>query len=378
MPSTRGERAACAALLLVLALILVGCLGGVATQPTATSEVAQAARDQQAPIVPSPSEVETITPVKSPAATPTRLPSTLTPTRCHLRQPLLHSSTRRHRAHGHSHAACRAASLQAGQSACWAGDQLRSRRCRRGAGIDHADWPLPGRRLVHGTNTRGRSLDRGLPGQKHCLIRPTRARVTAPTVTPVSQRPVATAVPIAPASGVLECGSIVAAPLELQFIDQATGILAYNTPLGTKYFTKTAKQLSWRWNGLDQVRGMDWYFDVQVTLGGEADNPLLRTQAISPDQATNTDGLWTAQAPGTTLGGGAIAPEFFTSTCPPAEPRCPLYLRLQVAVRDSTGKFVCFISAASNSVPMRSRNVQRQLLPTGQWILGGTGSDWAD
>ena len=56
-------------------------------------------------------------------------------------------------------------------------------------------------------------------------------------------------------------------------------------------------------------------------------------------------------APGSNFSGGAD-PSFFTATCPASEPRCPLHVRIQIALRDSNGAFACSISAPSNAVAM--------------------------
>jgi hypothetical protein len=178
---------------------------------------------------------------------------------------------------------------------------------------------------------------------------------TAPTITPLAQPPAATPRPteqVPPTTGTVACGVTLPAPTNLEIADQFVELKTFDTRLGPVLYTRTAKRLSWRWPGLDQIRGADWYFDVQVLLGDQVGNPLLRTLVVNSDQATNSDGLWTAPAPGTTAAGNAIAPEFFTGTCPPGDPRCPLHVRVQVALRDGNGAFACFVSPPSNIVPL--------------------------
>jgi hypothetical protein len=184
---------------------------------------------------------------------------------------------------------------------------------------------------------------------------------TAPTVTPVPQAPAATPAPVTqapPAGGAMACGTILPAPADLQIIDHTTGI--YNVgPVGA--ITTMMKLLSWRWDALDRVQGVDWYFDVQYVLGSQPGNPVLRTVPItlSPGSPSvgnlppsYSNGVWTTPLPATAAGFGSISPEFFQQTCPPGEPRCPLHVRVQVALRDSNGNFACFISPPSNAAPL--------------------------
>jgi hypothetical protein len=188
---------------------------------------------------------------------------------------------------------------------------------------------------------------------------------TAPTVTPVPAAPAAAPAPATqppPATGTAACGVILPAPADLRLTDgTATVIKTESKGYGTLYGSWTQKNLTWRWDGLDQVRGLDWYFDLQVMLGGQAGNPMLRTLSITPrpdlapvaapSMATLSDGLWIMLAPGSNASGGAD-PNFFTVTCPAGEPRCPLHVRVQVALRNSSAAFACFISPPSNTVPL--------------------------
>jgi hypothetical protein len=185
---------------------------------------------------------------------------------------------------------------------------------------------------------------------------------TAPTLTPAPQPPASTPAPAAqpaPVSGSVSCGTILAAPQDLRYADGSTTIIQGSGPLGTASWTQ--KVLTWRWDELDQVQGQDWYFDLQLMLGGEPGNPVLRTMPLAPNPnlppaavpnvPSYADGVWTMMAPGSNWSGG-VDPNFFTATCPPGEPRCPLHVRIQVALRDSNGNFACFISPPSNAVPM--------------------------
>ena len=188
---------------------------------------------------------------------------------------------------------------------------------------------------------------------------------TAPTVTPVPAAPAATPAPATqalPATGTAACGVILPAPADLRLAAGTTTVMKADiTGYGTLYGSWTQKNLTWRWDGLDQVRSLDWYFDLQVMLGGQAGNPMLRTLTVTPrpdlapvaapSVATVSDGLWIMLAPGSNSSGGAD-PNFFTVTCPAGEPRCPLHVRVQVALRDSSGNFACFISPPSNAVPL--------------------------
>ena len=174
---------------------------------------------------------------------------------------------------------------------------------------------------------------------------------TAPTLTPVPQSPAATAAPsdqASPAAGSVACGASVPAPQDLRYTDGAVTLIQAPQPLGT--FSWTQKNLTWRWDGLDQVSGLDWYFDLQFMLGGQPGNPVLRTMPL-PLHSPDAIGNWTMMAPGTSSSGGDDQ-NFFRDTCPAGEPRCPLHVRVQVALRDTNGNFVCFISAPSNIVQM--------------------------
>lgn len=185
---------------------------------------------------------------------------------------------------------------------------------------------------------------------------------TAPTLTPAPQPLASTPAPAAqpaPASGSVSCGTILAAAQDLRYADGSTTIIQGSGPLGTASWTQ--KILTWRWDELDQVQGLDWYFDLQLMLGGQPGNPVLRTMPLTPNPnlppvavpnvPSHADGVWTMMAPGSNWSGG-VDPAFFTATCPPGEPRCPLHVRIQVALRDSNGNFACFISAPSNAAPM--------------------------
>ncbi|HSN73557.1 MAG TPA: SH3 domain-containing protein [Anaerolineae bacterium] len=186
---------------------------------------------------------------------------------------------------------------------------------------------------------------------------------TAPTVTLVPQAPAATPAPVTqapPAAGAVACGAILPAPTDLQLIDKVTGITTFPGSYGFTA-TQTVKLLSWRWDALDRVRGLDWYFDLQYMLGSQPGNPVLRTIPITPNTSTTplpyvdvppyANGVWTIMATDTWQG-ASISPEFFSVTCPPGEPRCPLHARVQVALRDGNGNFACFISPPSNAVPL--------------------------
>jgi hypothetical protein len=183
---------------------------------------------------------------------------------------------------------------------------------------------------------------------------------TAPTVTPVPPVLAVTPAPVTqapPVGGAVTCGAILPAPADLRITDGAVTVMQYG-PFSASW---TQKNLSWRWDALDQVRGLDWYFDLQVMLGGQEGNPMLRTLSITPrpdiapvaapNIATLSGGLWTMLAPGTNSSGG-VDPNFFTTTCPPGEPRCPLHVRVQIALRDGNGNFACFISPPSNVAPL--------------------------
>lgn len=185
---------------------------------------------------------------------------------------------------------------------------------------------------------------------------------TAPTFTPAPQAPAATPQPAAQASppaGAVACGTILPAPTDLQIIDHVTGIYNTGGPFGP--ITTLVKLLSWRWDALDRVQGLDWYFDLQYMLGSQPGNPVLRTtpMALRPDSPLignlpppYSNGVWTTMLPMPAGGSGTISLEFFQQTCPPGEPRCPLHVRVQVALRDSNGNFACFISPPSNAVPL--------------------------
>lgn len=188
---------------------------------------------------------------------------------------------------------------------------------------------------------------------------------TAPTVTPAPQASAATPEPVTqapPTAGVVACGTILPAPADLRLTDGAVTIIQGDIEgYGPFSASWTQKNLSWRWDALDQVRDLNWYFDLQVLLGGQVGNPVLRALPITPrpettqpavsDMATSTNGVWTMLVPGTNASGG-VDPSFFTVTCPAGEPRCPLHVRVQVALRDSSGNFACFISPPSNIVPL--------------------------
>ncbi|MCA9239692.1 MAG: hypothetical protein KDA37_05820 [Planctomycetales bacterium] len=169
---------------------------------------------------------------------------------------------------------------------------------------------------------------------------------TAPTLTPVPQQPAATPAPTiqsTAATGSVACGASLPAPQNLRYTDRDVTIIG-----GGKYFPSaswTQKNLTWNWSGLDQVRGLDWYFDMQFMLGSQPGNPVLRTMP-APLHSPNEAGDWTMKAP------GGEDQAFFRDTCPAGEPKCPLHVRVQVALRDSNGNFACFISAPSNIVQM--------------------------
>ena len=170
---------------------------------------------------------------------------------------------------------------------------------------------------------------------------------TAPTVAPPAQTPTAPPPLAAPAAGPLPCGASLPAPADLHYTDGAVTIIRAG-PIGTASWTQ--KNLSWRWDALDQVRGLDWYVDLQFMNGGQPGSALLRTEPL-PLQAPGADGLWTIMAPGTNSTGGT-EPEVLKATCPPGEPQCPVHVRVQIAIRDSNGAFACFISPPSNAVPL--------------------------
>jgi hypothetical protein len=154
------------------------------------------------------------------------------------------------------------------------------------------------------------------------------------------------------------CGTILPAPSDLQLVDKVTGVI--NLPGQTK--TTMTKLLTWRWDALNQVLGQNWYFDLQYTLGGQPGSRMLRTIPVTPNTSTTplpmvdvppyANGVWTIWLGSIVQSSGAISPEFFNTTCPPGEPRCPLHVRVQVALRDSNGNFACFISPPSNIVPL--------------------------
>ena len=114
--------------------------------------------------------------------------------------------------------------------------------------------------------------------------------------------------------------------------------------------------------GSTRYSGLDWYFDLQLMLGGQPGNPVLRTIPMAPEPETPQSTRFhtchltpTANgrviAPGSN-GQAAQTPTSSPTTCPPGELRCPLHARVQVALRDSNGNFACFISPPSNAVPL--------------------------
>ena len=152
----------------------------------------------------------------------------------------------------------------------------------------------------------------------------------------------------APAAGAPPCGASVPAPSDLQLTTKILRIISGPKQIGN--FTITGKELTWRWSGLDAVRGASWYFDFQYTNGDQSDSPLLRTIPVEMRQP-NQEGLWTIPMEGDESTSGGAAPsasqDFIKGTCPRDEPQCRLHLRIQVAIRDTNGAFGCFISAPS-------------------------------
>jgi hypothetical protein len=174
---------------------------------------------------------------------------------------------------------------------------------------------------------------------------------SAPTVVPTTAATPVRTPAAGAAAGAPPCGASVPAPSDLQLTTRVLQIISGPKQIGS--FTITGRELTWRWSGLDAVRGTPWYFDFQYTNGDQSDSPLLRTIPVEMRQP-NQEGLWTIPMEGYGSASGGAAPsasqDFIRGTCPRDEPQCRLHLRIQIAIRDTNGAFGCFVSAPSSFI----------------------------
>ena len=362
------DRSSYVIVLLTAALLLVGCPGNDRTPATSTSTEPAATAEVLASPTPPAINVPTValapteppataTPTEPPPSatataapqppTPTSVPPTATPTPAPTDTPTAAPQPQ----------TVRSANLRAGPGTTYAvvGSATAQEAMEPLGRNEAGDW------LQIGTAAGEAWIAEFLVENVDVAALPVR-QSTAPTLTPVPPPPVVASAPAAPpepASGSVACGTILSAPQDLRYTDGAVTIVQAPQPIGPASWTQ--KNLTWRWDGLDQVSGHDWYFDLQFMLGGQPGNPVLRTMPLGPSpnnppvailsMPSHSDGVWTMIAPGSNWTGGAD-PGFFAATCPSGEPRCPLHVRVQVALRDSNGAFACFISAPSNAVAM--------------------------
>lgn len=336
-----------AVMLIAATLVVAGCPGNqppptasptlpataVATQtPTATPTAPPTPTEPPAMDTPTTAQTDTPTPTVQPP-TPTPVPPTATPTPIPTETPTAAAQPQ----------TARAANLRAGPGTNYAvvGSAAAQQAIEPTGRNEAGDWlevqTADGNAWIAAFLVEN-AVTTGLPVHQS----------TAPTLTPVPQSPPPTAsATVVPTAGSVACGTSLPAPQDLRYTDGAVTIIQA-PPIGTASWTQ--KNLTWRWDGMEQVRGLDWYFDLQFMLGGQQGNPVLRTTPLDLD-TPNEAGNWEIMAPLTNASGG-VDPNQFKEICPQGEPRCPLHLRIQVALRDSSGSFACFISPPSNAVPV--------------------------
>jgi hypothetical protein len=153
---------------------------------------------------------------------------------------------------------------------------------------------------------------------------------TAPTVTPApSAAPQPVTAPVTAATD--PCDLSLSAP-SIEYVESAA----------QSWFT-------WRWDGLEQVRGLNWYLDIQIYQGeaqkSEYERELARVIVVEPAQI---------QVDGSVLVASGITREDGHGWVRGVS--CPNYMRIQIGLRDDNGRFTCFISPPSEPVQVTEAN----------------------
>lgn len=162
---------------------------------------------------------------------------------------------------------------------------------------------------------------------------------TAPTVTPAARATTAAAEG-PPVAGPVACGASVPAPANLQEGVRPVG----NIP---GWGTVSVTEWTWTWDGLPQVQGIYWYFDLQLLHSDQPGAPVIATVPIFGgipglgQMPAHQGNVWSAS--------DYQVRDIFQKACPGGQ-QCPLFMRVQVAMRDAAGQFQCFVSGPSNLV----------------------------